>query len=141
MSNNYEPITELEQILLLAGLSRLKLAKIDKDGAIKVGPAESQFVTTLDTVERVVLALSKMIPEQTNVFGEVLERKALRCCTGYLRTLIFSLTMKTLPEYDQRMRKASNDVILKSKIMSYIIACKDKLEIATKLLNRMERCL
>lgn len=139
--SNYEPITDIEQALLLQGLSRLKLAKVDKDGAIKVGPAESQFVTTLDTVERVIAALGVMIPEQTNVFGEVLERKALRCCTGYLRTLIFSLTMKTLPEYDQRMRKASNDTLLKTKYMGYIVAAKDKLEIAVKLLNRMERAL
>jgi hypothetical protein len=139
--SRFEPISEIEQALLMQGLNKLLRITPDKEGTITVGTADKQFVTSANTVEAVIAALGKMIPDQTNVFGDVLERKALRCCTGYLRSLTYSLTNSVLPEYDRRMLKASGDPLLKAKYMGYVIAAKDKLEIANKLLSRMERAL
>ena len=137
----YGPISEAEIALLLQGLSRLRHAKPSKDGSITIGPADSQYVTTHEIVEAVIKALGKVMPDaQYDVFGPVFERKALRCCTGYLKSMIFSLTMKVIPEYDQRVAKAKEPA-LKTKYMTYLVEAKARAEVASKLYNKMERCL
>lgn len=141
MGTTFGPISESEVDLLMRGLSRLQSVTPAKDGTITIGPAESQFTTAMTTIEQTIKALGKVLPnDQFDVFGPVFERKALRCCTGYLKQLIFSLTTRTLPEYDRRVAK-EKDPLMKTKYMQYLIEAKVKLELATKLLNRMERSL
>jgi hypothetical protein len=135
------PITETEHALLLQGLSRMQLAKAAKDGSITIGQADKQFVTTAETIKATIKALSEMDPGQEELFTEGIKRKALRCCTGYLKTLIYNLTTTVLPEYDRRVSKASNDIILQNKFKGYQMAASDKLEVAMRLLNKLERAL
>lgn len=132
-------MSEMEQALLLQGLSKLLLLKAAKDGSITVGPADKQFVTTIDTVTATLNALASVEPGTLEPFPSDIKRRALRCCTGYLKTLIYSLTTATLPAYDKKVAKAGADNILKNKYKVYITVANDKLTIATKLLNKMER--
>lgn len=139
-SKPFGPISESEIDIMVSGLGKLLLMTTAKDGSVTLGEGEVQYTTSHETVSKTLTLLSKALPGQFDVFGHVFERKALRCCTGYLKLAILRLTTRTLPEYDKRMSKAT-DPLTKTKLMSYIVEAKARLEIMSGLLNRMERCL
>jgi hypothetical protein len=133
-------LTKLEYELLEASFN--KLATIAADGrksvGLKVPGAACEFSAEL--VNQTAAALS-MVGDEYNKQGLTkvpAGRKPLRAFEQFLKQQLFSLTSIVLLEYDRRAKKAET-AQAQVRLKVYIVKLKDRVEIISGLLKKIEK--